>query len=213
MTMHDRIPYLAAVSFSTRHAGRQAADLEELHSVANLAYAEALTRFDPALSPTGERGRGPFAAQAVRMTLTKHLSARTKGARMRRRQASLDAPLEGVGDGRRAATLGDLVAGVPDRGPEAVDDEEEWGRLLSVLPAAGRHREAARLHLVLGLSPCEIAALWGVSRQRVHQMIAACLERLSARHFGGLDPRPHRPEGAVRKSKRQQREGRTCRAR
>ena len=173
-------------------------DLEELESIGNLAFMEAMGRFKPELSHDGEDGRRPFVAQAIRLTMLKYLFPfkRTQAAREKRlRVAYLDDKVATRSDSVELRIID--ILGKQERAYKELDDREEFERLISILPVDGHYRELIHLYVIEGLSYQELADRWGVSRQRVGQIMLRAIDRLKEHRYRNGDPRRCRQKGRV----------------
>ncbi|HEX9530708.1 MAG TPA: sigma-70 family RNA polymerase sigma factor [Acidimicrobiales bacterium] len=86
--------------------------------------------------------------------------------------ASIDAPLDGSGEGRGIEVADDRDA------MEELDQRDELRLMLSRLPV--REREVVRLRFVDEMSQAQIAARIGVSQMQVSRLLAQSLARLRA---------------------------------
>lgn len=155
----------------------------ELVQVAALAIVESLASFDP------QAGR-PLVGSAIwaaKTALWLHLisdrpiaipkhwqSSRHGPAAYHRRFLSADAPLS---DGRRPASLVDLIASSRERDPAEMAIEHV-GLQQALARLHPRHRHVVIRHWLDGMTFQQIADELGVSRQRTEQLHAAGFRKL-----------------------------------
>lgn len=187
---HLCIPRSVARRYA-RHGALQGLDLDDLHSVANEAFARALANWRPSSSPPGPDPLGGYLHWRVERAVVNHVwlqkRARRDGTvRVRdkredwwRSRVSLDAPSPADGGRPYSAVVGARA----DPALAAVDDADEVERLLAPLPSVERR---VVVILAAGHTQTDLARWMSRSRERLRQLVARARGRLLAANGEGV---------------------------
>ncbi len=147
------VRYLAAKRFGYRHP-----DYDDIVGAGSVALTNALRLFDPSRGFTF----GTYVGRAIHSEFTKFMAKRRKELRV------WPVDMTGASFPHESRRVGDSIANQQ----LSLDLESA----MCELPR--RQRYCVRLHLMMGVQQCRLAPFFGITRERIRQVIVTGLKML-----------------------------------